>query len=1638
MLKILNTICFFDTKLQQYRSRTKKEVFMAKLKHILKRPLCITLCSAMVITGGNFTIPGMPVGGVKVSAEEKHDENQNIIDNSSFENYENNNDNGLNVYWWYKGGNTELSIMEDNGGHNGKCIKIASASAGETELAQNIMDTGMYNKTNPLENDTEYEFSFWVKAVNDCTTEVKVKADLAMEKSGGWAGGDAFGFSSNEITVSGEWQEVKGSFKTTDMGDGTDFKGIHFKIKGTGESPFSFYADDVSLKKKETSEPGGTTPEKPGEDVKPEKGVNILDNPSFDGSTDNWFATGGSIEYVAGDSQDAVGGCVKLTGKTDTWNSLAQRINDKVKNKTKYNFSCWVKLGEEYEAESTVKAGLTIQSTGDNEGEPVYDGWSISGNTIMASKDEWKEIKGSFMANWAGELTELQFKVADETESAVNNSIYVDNLSVTENDVDLSIEEDIPSLKDFFAAKNPNYDFKVGGVVTEDIVKGDDNKMQLVKKHYNSVTANNEMKPDVIFKGLKANGELDLDFTKPDEMLDYFKAYNEGVAEEEKIRIRGHVLCWYSQTPETFFKDTEGNLLSKDAMNERLEEYIKQVVTHFKEKYPGLIYCWDVVNEAIIPSDGEKGGLRVNLNDGKTETYYHQIYGDSNEYIVNAFKYAAKYVEEGVKLFYNDYGETAPVKVQCICDLADAIKDGGGRIDGIGMQSHHSMEAPSAEELYNAIRAYGEHTDEVQITELDMLASKSYDGSPEQKEAELTKQAYRYKEFIDAILKAKDEGTNITALVFWGVTDSDSWLVTDEFSEGRHNMPLLFDEDNKAKPAYWGIVDPSRLLPYIKEENVLESASKDWNLASPIGIGKNSSMKLLWSNEKLYVQVSVKDSTADLDDKVTIYLDRNNVKADNTDGVEIITINRSEAKETADGYMAEKEIDIAGKAANAKLGFDVVVSDAASGSRECWNDTAMKQAERSKYYGTLALKPFMVITKGSADVDGEIDSTWNNIETHRLTVSSNPSISTTGTVKSMWSEDYLYVLAEIEDAVLNKDSTQTHEQDSFEIFVDENNGKTGSYEADDCQYRINYDNELSFNGQNCDASNIQSATKRTDNGYIVEARIKFNTEKGAENKLIGVDFQINDADASGKRAASINWYDASGMGWSQPSVFGTAKLVGAVIPTQKPEETKKPSSMATYPVNIPGSSGGTSPTQSTSPAASTVPAQSTAPAASTAPDTSTKPDTSTVPIHSTAPDTTTEVKTDDVTGAVTETTTTIDGNKTIVVEKVTISDGTQTVTEIVTENLDGIIKTTEKLSSSTVNAVIIINTTKKTDGSIISSDAAIHTGTSDIYSKYSAKIQIPKSFMETAKKAAVSRISLYVEKPSVEEVKSKKGKKLVVKVAVPDVEGISIGKALITKESIETANADARKLVVKIESKRPSDSYTITIPPSELAKMNDDIDITIDSRFVSNTDKDMKEKLVKILSVNKVKANNAYVVSIADNNIEGGIKVSSPVLCKSVSAGDSVYVYNYNKKTGKLEEIANNKRSVLNNGMTGIEGYPGEDYVVTDKELSGKNIVTLLGTSKVSINKDKIKKGSSTKVEVKLPQALVVKSGLKKKAGYGKQAVVITYKSSDNKVAKVSKDGTVKAKGKGKVVISVKIKLAYGKVKTVKKKMTVK
>lgn len=71
---------------------------------------------------------------------------------------------------------------------------------------------------------------------------------------------------------------------------------------------------------------------------------------------------------------------------------------------------------------------------------------------------------------------------------------------------------------------------------------------------------------------------------------------------------------------------------------------------------------------------------------------------------------------------------------------------------------------------------------------------------------------------------------------------------------------------------------------------------------------------------------------------------------------------------------------------------------------------------------------------------------------------------------------------------------------------------------------------------------MKSVAKITSDGYVVEASFKWTDITPKAGDEIGLEFQINDADASGKRIGTLSWNDETGMGWSKPEVFGTVKL----------------------------------------------------------------------------------------------------------------------------------------------------------------------------------------------------------------------------------------------------------------------------------------------------------------------------------------------------------------------------------------------------------------------------------------------------------------------------------------------------------------
>ena len=925
-------------------------------------------------------------------------------------------------------------------------------------------------------------------------------------------------------------------------------------------------------------------------------GDNIIKDGDFksDNAADSWNASAGKSTITVGTEKNEIGdsglktyGVINRDPATaSSGDCFSQDITNAVERGEEYQYSFWAKLSDVYKDAPEEQRNVDFAPFYVSGGEATYLGsystGVLSGEvTKTLTAGEWTKFSGTF--NVPKTADQIVIRIIEQGTDygqgkCVKGAYCVTGVSMKKiTKPKPEIEKDIPDWKTSVTESLGNDSIAGTAIMSSEI--SDDTLMELVEKHFNAVTLGNELKPDALFnyqigqsvdyttitfqkKELKVpvvnDKNENLDFSRTDAMLEKILEWN-NANPKNKIRVRGHVLVWHSQTPEWFFHedyDVAKPYVDKETMNRRLEWFISSVFDHYfgkaaNGKYDGLFYGWDVVNEAVNGNTYRDDKVIPDESDTSTSDTRHgsnsmwwRVY-KSNEFIINAFKYANKYAPANVELYYNDFGETDNTKCEGIVKLIKDVKSAEGtRLDAFGMQAHYNVDGFSAAQFKSVAKKYAQAAGKVQLTELDFKASSTYDGTAATKESEYTKMAYCHKNLYEAIKALKNEGTNVSGLTVWGVIEPNSWLHSQSNVGGGANgsaqCPLLFDGNYKAKPAYWAYVDASQLKPAIQKVTITEA--KDGNIAGEtytIDQGEVQAEFIpVWDAAGLTVQVKVKDTTANDADAVTVYVDPKNSASDITP--DKVTVTRTAAAEIAGGYQATVKVPMENLKVAQQIGLDVVVNN--DGKTESFNDLTGNQESSSKYYAVATMKPGIEkIPYGTISVDGEEDAAWNNAVNIPLTI--NKGSEASANAKVLWDDDNLYVYATVNDAVLDKTGAQTHEQDSLEVFIDEDNGKTASYGEDDKQYRINYNNEQSFNGKKCLAENVKSATKTIDGGYVVEAAFKWTDIKPANGTKIGLELQINDA-KGGKRIGTLSWYDETGMGWSGSNVYGTVELTG--------------------------------------------------------------------------------------------------------------------------------------------------------------------------------------------------------------------------------------------------------------------------------------------------------------------------------------------------------------------------------------------------------------------------------------------------------------------------------------------------------------
>jgi len=522
---------------------------------------------------------------------------------------------------------------------------------------------------------------------------------------------------------------------------------------------------------------------------------------------------------------------------------------------------------------------------------------------------------------------------------------------------------DTPALKANYESR-----FFVGNVVSPGDLTGA--RFDMLKKHFNFLTAENAMKPIHI---QAEPGKFT--FETADALVN--------AALEAGFKVHGHTLAWHQQSPE--WLNREG--IGREEAIENLVTHVKTVATHFR----GRVVSWDVLNEAIMDGPLNPEDWRASLR----QTPWLKAIG--LEHIELLFK-TAREADPDAILYYNDYNEDYQDKALAIYHMVKELNEknpdvmGRPLIDGIGMQGHYLLNT-DIKNVQASLELFISLGVEISVTELDVRAGDNHVLTEDQ----AIRQGVLYAQLFDLCKKYPGKFVRMT---LWGLDDASSWR--------SQQNPLLFDAKLQPKPAFFAALDPDTFLAEhgtvtVKRETLqaevrrgtpaLDANDPLWQELPAIPVnqylmawqGAYGNAKMLWDERNLYVNVAVTNAelnranpTIHEQDSVEIYIDEGNHKilymqAD--DGV--FRINFANEKtftpDTIAGgfesavFVREKAYTVVAKipfrtikpAGGTLIGFELQINGASSqGLRQSiavWNDVSGKSWQNPSGYGILRL-----------------------------------------------------------------------------------------------------------------------------------------------------------------------------------------------------------------------------------------------------------------------------------------------------------------------------------------------------------------------------------------------------------------------------------------------------------------------------------------------------------------------------------------------------------------------------------------------------------------------------------------------------------------------------------------------------------
>ena len=516
--------------------------------------------------------------------------------------------------------------------------------------------------------------------------------------------------------------------------------------------------------------------------------VTVIDTSFEDGTIGGWGPRGDAARgieklEVVKDIKHSGSAAMKVSNRSYTWQGPIHKLTDNAVTGDIYTMSAWI-----YYMDGPATGAFTFsveRSFKDASRPHAYQNVA----SFQAKKGEWTEIKAEYTVGaepnqaslWV--YFELPYKADNQVTANDKIDFWLDDIKIIKLDpASRSMAEvNIPNLADAWGRY-----FDIGAAINRDDVDLSSQTAQLLLKHFTVLVADNEQKMDAL---QPAEGRFNW------EPIDAIVNFGEMTG----MRFRWHPLLWHKQNPAWLFQDKANASLpaSKELLNQRLKTYIQTIM----RRYKGRIESYDVVNEVL----SDRSGLRT----GAEGSRWYDILGP--EYIDNAFRWA-KEADPSADLVINDYNlESDPRKRQEMFNLVKGMKQRGVPVDTIGIQMHIDIKNPSVQQIRETIEFFAPLGVKVMVTEMDVsIYTSPGEAKKAITDAILLEQAQRYKDIFAVFREQAQKGNLSDMVIIWGMLDSASWR-NNEPVPGRTDAPLLFDGRLQSKPAFWGIVDPSKV-----------------------------------------------------------------------------------------------------------------------------------------------------------------------------------------------------------------------------------------------------------------------------------------------------------------------------------------------------------------------------------------------------------------------------------------------------------------------------------------------------------------------------------------------------------------------------------------------------------------------------------------------------------------------------------------------------------------------------------------------------------------------------------------------------------------------------------------------------------